>query len=320
MGVKLRFPGSLDVPHDSRVQMQASGPLRAAELRAQAAERQSGPPPPRKKRLCAMRCSTLPGRRLYERLPGWRLELLATHWPPTPRSRARADATTIPATYRRRRLSRSGARGRPRTTSSRCGGRSRGQGLQLAAHKPGRLGVQSPGTSCCYQAEGRATSRQPASCEALFACERVSACILGAQRVIKSYMVEERAQRPVCCSILQYAAVYCSILRCFWIFFLFFGHWGVAGLADKKDENGSMHMCWITMTGAGAHRLLLLLILLLLLRRRLLGRGSAGARWRCYSSALLAAGHCSCGRHPASTLQQTSCFLLRLQAKRRYAG
>jgi len=27
---------------------------------------------------------------------------------------------------------------------------------------------------------------------------------------------------------------------------------GVAGLADKKDENGSMHMCWITMPGAGA--------------------------------------------------------------------
>jgi len=39
MGVKLRFPGGLDVPHDSRVQMQASGQLRAAELRAQAAER-----------------------------------------------------------------------------------------------------------------------------------------------------------------------------------------------------------------------------------------------------------------------------------------
>ena len=39
MGVKLRFLGGLDVPHDSRVQMQASGQLRAAELRAQAAER-----------------------------------------------------------------------------------------------------------------------------------------------------------------------------------------------------------------------------------------------------------------------------------------
>jgi len=41
LGVKLRFPGGLDVPHDLRVQMQmqASGQLRAAELRAQAAER-----------------------------------------------------------------------------------------------------------------------------------------------------------------------------------------------------------------------------------------------------------------------------------------
>jgi len=39
MGVKLWFPRGLDVPHDSRVQMQASGQLRAAELRAQAAER-----------------------------------------------------------------------------------------------------------------------------------------------------------------------------------------------------------------------------------------------------------------------------------------
>jgi len=40
----------------------------------------------------------------------------------------------------------------------------------------------------------------------------------------------------------------------------------------------------------------LLLLLLLLLWRRLLGHGSAGARWRCCSSALLGAGHCSCGR------------------------
>jgi len=68
------------------------------ELQSCALRPQSVPPPPRKKRLCAMRCSTLPGRRLYERLSGWRLELLATHWPPTPRSRARANATTVPAT------------------------------------------------------------------------------------------------------------------------------------------------------------------------------------------------------------------------------
>jgi len=39
MGVKLWFPCGLDVPHDSRVQMQASWQLQAAELRAQAAER-----------------------------------------------------------------------------------------------------------------------------------------------------------------------------------------------------------------------------------------------------------------------------------------
>jgi len=52
----------------------------------------------------------------------------------------------------------------------------------------------------------------------------------------------------VYCSILQYTAVYCSILRCFWICFLFFGHWGVAGLVDKKDENGSMNMCWCWIT------------------------------------------------------------------------
>jgi len=32
------------------------------------------------------------------------------------------------------------------------------------------------------------------------------------------------------------------------------GCWGVAGLADEKDENGSMHMCWITMPGAGAFK------------------------------------------------------------------
>ena len=59
------------------------------ELQSCALRPQSGPPPPRKKRLGAMRCSTLPGRRLYERLPERRLKLLATHWPPTPRSRAR---------------------------------------------------------------------------------------------------------------------------------------------------------------------------------------------------------------------------------------
>jgi len=60
----------------------------------------------------------------------------------------------------------------------------------------------------------------------------------------KDYMVEERAQRPVYCSILQYTAVYCSILQyteMFLIFFLIFlvtcGCWGVAGLADEKDEN-----------------------------------------------------------------------------------
>jgi len=70
MGIKLWFPRGLDVPHDSRVQMQASGQLRAA----------------------------VPGRRLYERLLGRRLKLLVTHWPPTPRSGARADATTVPAT------------------------------------------------------------------------------------------------------------------------------------------------------------------------------------------------------------------------------
>jgi len=68
------------------------------ELQSCALRPQSGPPPQRKKRLSAMRCSTSPGRRLYERLPGRRLKLLATHWPPTPRSSARADATTVPAT------------------------------------------------------------------------------------------------------------------------------------------------------------------------------------------------------------------------------
>jgi len=50
----------------------------------------------------------------------------------------------------------------------------------------------------------------------------------------KDYMVEERAQRPVYCSILQYTEM-------FLIFFLFLlvtcGCWGVAGLADEKDEN-----------------------------------------------------------------------------------
>ena len=46
--------------------------------------------------------------------------------------------------------------------------------------KPGRLGGQSPGTSCCCQAERRATSRQPASHEALLAsgCLRVF-CVRG---------------------------------------------------------------------------------------------------------------------------------------------
>jgi len=68
------------------------------ELQSCALRLQSGPPPPRKKRLSAMRCSALPGRRLYERLLGRRLKLLVTHWPPTPRSGARADATTVPAT------------------------------------------------------------------------------------------------------------------------------------------------------------------------------------------------------------------------------
>jgi len=68
------------------------------ELQSCALRPQSGPPPPRKKRLSAMRCSALPGRRLYKRLLGWRLKLLVTHWPPTPRSGARADATTVPAT------------------------------------------------------------------------------------------------------------------------------------------------------------------------------------------------------------------------------
>ena len=37
------------------------------------------------------------------------------------------------------------------------------------ADKPGRLRGQSPGTSCCCQAERRATRRQPASREALLA-------------------------------------------------------------------------------------------------------------------------------------------------------
>ena len=60
----------------------------------------------------------------------------------------------------------------------------------------------------------------------------------------KDYMVEERAQRPVYCSILQYTAVYCNILQyteMVLIFNLIFlvtcGCWGVAGLADEKDEN-----------------------------------------------------------------------------------
>jgi len=42
-------------------------------------------------------------------------------------------------------------------------------------------------------------------------------------------MVEERAQRPVYCSILQYTAVYCNILKCFWNFFLFFWSLPAAG-------------------------------------------------------------------------------------------
>jgi len=142
------------------------------ELQSCALRPQSGPPPLRKKRLCAMRCSTLPGRRLYERLPGWRFELLATHWPPTPRSRARADATTVPATatepewrsrpsaYYQLEMWRQVKRAR-----STCGGAQAGS---AGGPKPWH-------PSCCYQAERRATSRQPASREALLAsgCLRV---------------------------------------------------------------------------------------------------------------------------------------------------
>ena len=179
----------------------------AAELRAQAAERATA---------TAEAAATLPGRRLYERLPGWRLELLATHWPPTPRSRARADATTVPAT-----ATEPAWRSRPSAyyqleMISRCGGRSRGQGLQLAAHKPGRLGGQSPGHQLLLP--GRAQShKSPARKSCGFACERVSACILCARQVIKT--IWWRNARSV-----QYTAVYCSILRCLGIFSLFFGH------------------------------------------------------------------------------------------------
>ena len=65
----------------------------------------------------------------------------------------------------------------------------------------------------------------------------MSACILCARRVIKT--IWWRNARSV-----QYTAVYCSILQyteMFLIFFLIFlvtcGCWGVAGLADEKDEN-----------------------------------------------------------------------------------
>jgi len=150
------------------------------ELQSCALRPQSGPPPPRKKRLSAMRCSTLPGRRLYERLPGRRLKLLATHWPPTPRSRARADTTTVPATATEPEW-RSRARGRPRTTSSRCGGRSRRQGLQLAARASHRQARSAEGPKPRHQLllPGRARSHKSPACKSCgFACERVSACIL----------------------------------------------------------------------------------------------------------------------------------------------
>ena len=199
------------------------------ELQSCALRPQSGPPPPRKKRLSAMRYSTLPGRRLYERLPGRRLKLLATHWPPTPRSRVRADTTTVPATATEPEW-RSRARGGPRTTSSRCGGRSRGQGLQLAARASHRQAGSAGGPRPRHQLllPGRARShKSPARKSCGFACERVSACILCARRVIKTIWWRNARSvqyTAVYCSILQYTAVYCSILRCLGIFFLFFGH------------------------------------------------------------------------------------------------
>jgi len=58
----------------------------------------------------------------------------------------------------------------------------------------------------------------------------------------KDYMVEERAQRPVYCSILQYTETF-DFLFFFIFFFLMFdffliflvtcGCWGVTGLADE---------------------------------------------------------------------------------------
>jgi len=115
------------------------------ELQSCALRPQSGPPPPRKrkKRLCAMRCAP------RCRAGGCTKGCLGGAWSCSQRTghpHQEAGRAPMRQLYRRRRLSRSGARGRPRTTSSRCGGKSRGQGLRLAAHNPGRLGGQSPDT------------------------------------------------------------------------------------------------------------------------------------------------------------------------------
>jgi len=184
-------------------------------------------------------CSTLPGRRLYERLPGWRLELLATHWPPTPRSRARADATTVPATatepewrsrpsaYYQLEMWRQVKRARSTTGGAQSGSagglKPRHQEPQVASPQVVRLYLRAG--VCVY-----------------------FGCAASAKRL---YGGGTRAASGT----LQYTAVYCSILQyteMFLDFFLIFCHWGVAGLADEKDETGSMHMCWITMPGAGA--------------------------------------------------------------------
>jgi len=186
------------------------------ELQSCALRPQSGPPPPRKKRLSAMRCSTLPGRRLYERLPERRLKLLATHWPPTPRSRARADTTTVPATatepewrsrpsayyqlemWRQVKRARSTAGGASLSPTSRVGWGAKAPAPAAAARQSAEPPVASP--------------------QVVRLCLREGVCVLFMCAASdKDYMVEERAQRlpqrPVYCSILQYTAVYCSILQ-----------------------------------------------------------------------------------------------------------
>ena len=220
----------------------------------------------------------MPGWRLYERLPGWRLELLATHWPPTPRSRARADATTVPATatkpewrsrpsaYYQLEMWRQVKRARSTTGGAQSGSaggpKPRHQEPQVASPQVVRLCLRAG--VCVY-----------------FGCAASAKRLYGGGTRAASGILQYTA---VYCSILQYTAVYwytavyCSILRCFWIFFLFFGHWGVAGLADEKDETGSMHMCWITMPGAGAGAPLGLQSLLVLATLRLAGPGPI-VRW-----------------------------------------